>query len=254
MLPSGCVSWLMIYWLTHGWERSRSFSDENVPVKTFRLEVGETHGVEKRDIVGAIANEAGIDSKYMGKIYIHEDYSTIDLPQNMTADVLSHLRKIKVRGQNLNIREASGEDFKKSERPDKRKSYASDKREHKDSRKPKDENRFRDDKRPRGDQRPADENRPKDENRNSYAKNFSKSRVDDFNNADKAPAKPKPKKPKKSASEKAGIKKGLEKKARKKKPNSSNAKSRSDFWFGKVSAGSIQESSGSKRITRILKQ
>ncbi len=52
---------------------------------TFRIEVGHAHGVKPGNIVGAIANEAGIDSKYIGRIEIYDDYSTLDLPDNLPA-------------------------------------------------------------------------------------------------------------------------------------------------------------------------
>jgi len=81
-------------------------------VKTYRIEVGVSHGAEKRDIVGAIANEAGIDSKFMGKIVLNDEYSTIELPDSLSADDLAHLKKVKVRGQNLQIKEAGSSDSK----------------------------------------------------------------------------------------------------------------------------------------------
>ena len=49
----------------------------------YRLEVGHQHGATPQNIVGAIANEAGIESRYIGRIEIHDDYSTVDLPDGM---------------------------------------------------------------------------------------------------------------------------------------------------------------------------
>ena len=69
----------------------------------FRLEVGHRHGVQPGNIVGAIANEAGIDSRDIGRIQIHDDYSTVDLPTGMPKDMLSHLQKVWVGGQQLQI-------------------------------------------------------------------------------------------------------------------------------------------------------
>lgn len=73
------------------------------PMDTYRIAVGETHGVQKGDIVGAIANEAGISSQVMGKIKLREDYSLIDLPAGMPKDMLKKLRTVWVRGQQLQI-------------------------------------------------------------------------------------------------------------------------------------------------------
>jgi ATP-dependent RNA helicase DeaD len=70
---------------------------------TFRIEVGHVHGVKPGNIVGAIANEAGIDSKFIGRIEIYDDYSTLDLPSDLPPDLVEHLKKVWVAGQQLNI-------------------------------------------------------------------------------------------------------------------------------------------------------
>lgn len=72
-------------------------------MQTYRLEVGHDHGVKPGNIVGAIANEAGIDSKHMGRIQINDDYSTIDLPEGMPKDIFIDLKSVRVAGQKLNI-------------------------------------------------------------------------------------------------------------------------------------------------------
>jgi len=70
---------------------------------TFRIEVGHQHGVKPGNIVGAIANEADMPAKYMGRIEIYDDYSTIDLPDDMTPELIDHLRTVWVAGQQLNM-------------------------------------------------------------------------------------------------------------------------------------------------------
>ena len=72
-------------------------------LQTYRIEVGHDHGVKPGNIVGAIANEAGIDSKHMGRIQISDDYSTIDLPEGMPKDIFADLKSVRVAGQKLNI-------------------------------------------------------------------------------------------------------------------------------------------------------
>ncbi|WDS36000.1 DEAD/DEAH box helicase [Pseudoxanthomonas sp.] len=69
----------------------------------YRIEVGHTHGVKPANIVGAIANEAGLESRYIGRIDIQDDYSVLDLPEGMPSDVLTHLKKVWVSGQQLRI-------------------------------------------------------------------------------------------------------------------------------------------------------
>ena len=83
-------------------------------MQTYRVEVGRTHGVEVKNIVGAIANEAGIDSKDIGRISLQDNYSTIDLPEGMPKDLFQQLRKVWVCNKQLelslvNSNEASGE-------------------------------------------------------------------------------------------------------------------------------------------------
>ncbi|TAJ93245.1 MAG: DEAD/DEAH box helicase [Gammaproteobacteria bacterium] len=77
------------------------------PVKAglerYRLEVGKQHGVRPENIVGAIANEAGLDSRFIDRITIHETFSTVDLPEGMPRDVYRDLKKVWVAGRQLNI-------------------------------------------------------------------------------------------------------------------------------------------------------
>ncbi|HQX65877.1 MAG TPA: DEAD/DEAH box helicase, partial [Dokdonella sp.] len=72
-------------------------------METFRVEVGHMHGVKPGNIVGAIANEAELDSKHIGRITIHEDHSLVDLPVGMPSEILQLLKKSWVAGQRLRI-------------------------------------------------------------------------------------------------------------------------------------------------------
>lgn len=81
--------------------RDRATPEEGM--ETFRVEVGHKHGVKPGNIVGAIANEAGLDSKHIGQIKIHDDYSTVDLPEGMPKDVFQQLQKVWVSGQAMKI-------------------------------------------------------------------------------------------------------------------------------------------------------
>ena len=77
-------------------------------METFRIEVGYQHGVKPGNIVGAIANEGGIDSKNIGRIEIYDDYSVLDMPNDLAGEVLDHLAGIKVAGQQLRISRDNG--------------------------------------------------------------------------------------------------------------------------------------------------
>ena len=59
----------------------------------YRIEVGRADGVEVRHIVGAIANEGDINSRYIGHIKLYDDYSTVELPQRYAKRIAPTIRK-----------------------------------------------------------------------------------------------------------------------------------------------------------------
>jgi len=79
----------------------------DVPMQRFVIEVGYRDGVKPGNIVGAIANEADIESKYIGHIEIYDDFATVDLPEGMPVDVMEHLRKSRIASRAMNIQEIS---------------------------------------------------------------------------------------------------------------------------------------------------
>ncbi|MFY8272831.1 DEAD/DEAH box helicase [Pseudoalteromonas sp. SSDWG2] len=72
----------------------RERRESNVPMDTYRIEVGREHGVQVKNIVGAIANEADISSKFIGDIRLFDAHSTVELPQGMPADKVAHFQKV----------------------------------------------------------------------------------------------------------------------------------------------------------------
>jgi ATP-dependent RNA helicase DeaD len=76
----------------------------------YRIEVGRDDGVRPGNIVGAIANEAGINGSDIGPIDIHGNFSTIDLPANLPAEAIATLKKTWVSGKQLQIRTFSERD------------------------------------------------------------------------------------------------------------------------------------------------
>jgi ATP-dependent RNA helicase DeaD len=77
-------------------------------METFRLEVGLSHGAKPGNIVGAIANEAGIEGRLIGRIRLYDEYSTVDLPEGMPADIFNGLKKTRVAGRPLDISRVGG--------------------------------------------------------------------------------------------------------------------------------------------------
>jgi len=80
--------------------------DGEVGMETFRIEVGHAHGVQPGNIVGAIANEADLESRYIGRIDIRDEYTLVDLPEGMPRELMEHLKKVRVAGQPLRIQRA----------------------------------------------------------------------------------------------------------------------------------------------------
>jgi len=83
--------------------QKRRGRDDALAPQTYRVEVGEVHGVKPSNIVGAIANEAGLDGKYIGRVVINSDHSFVDLPGDMPKEIFRSLQKVRVAGQQLQI-------------------------------------------------------------------------------------------------------------------------------------------------------
>jgi ATP-dependent RNA helicase DeaD len=96
--------------------------DGSVPTSTYRIAVGHAHGVLPGNIVGAIANEAGVEGKRIGHIDIRDDHSYVDLP-TLPDEVVGQLQKTRIRGEEIRITRVESKPDKpkfsgKSRRPD----------------------------------------------------------------------------------------------------------------------------------------
>jgi ATP-dependent RNA helicase DeaD len=83
--------------------RDRVSPEPDVDKQRYRIEVGDEHGVKPGNIVGAIANEAGLAGEHIGHISIKGDFSLVDLPKGMPRDILMDLKKVRVCGRPLKI-------------------------------------------------------------------------------------------------------------------------------------------------------
>ena len=79
----------------HGKDRKRA---------KYRINVGHRHHVSPGQIVGAIANEGGLDGSAFGKIDIHAGHSIVELPAHLPGKVLSALAKTRIADQPINLR------------------------------------------------------------------------------------------------------------------------------------------------------
>ncbi|MEX0565992.1 DEAD/DEAH family ATP-dependent RNA helicase [Raoultella terrigena] len=72
-------------------------------MELYRIEVGRDDGVEVRHIVGAIANEGDISSRYIGNIKLFGTHSTIELPKGMPGEVLQHFTRTRILNKPMNM-------------------------------------------------------------------------------------------------------------------------------------------------------
>ena len=84
-------------------QRATAADKPDVGMERFRIEVGSAHEVKPANIVGAIANEAELESEYIGRVEIFDTYSTVDLPEGMPKEIFKHLKAVWVSGQRLKI-------------------------------------------------------------------------------------------------------------------------------------------------------
>jgi ATP-dependent RNA helicase DeaD len=81
----------------------------NATERTYRLDVGRAQGVQVGNIVGAIANEAGLDGSQINGIDIRREHTLVRLPADLAPAVISRLQAVKVKGRALAIRPAEAE-------------------------------------------------------------------------------------------------------------------------------------------------
>jgi len=84
-------------------QRTPRQSTPDRDMERFRIEVGNDHDVKINNIVGAIANEAGVDSQYIKNVTIYDKHATLDLPIGMPRDIFRALKKVWVAERQLNI-------------------------------------------------------------------------------------------------------------------------------------------------------
>ncbi|MDH5619282.1 MAG: DEAD/DEAH box helicase [Gammaproteobacteria bacterium] len=90
--------------------RDKALPEPDSDKERYRIEVGHEHGVKPGNIVGAIANEAGLDGDHIGHIEIDQNFSLVDLPVGMPRDIFMDLKKVRVCGRPMKITKAGGPD------------------------------------------------------------------------------------------------------------------------------------------------
>jgi len=91
-------------------------ADKHANMLLYRLNVGRQDGVQPKDIVGAIANEAGIEKHNIGRIALYVTHSTVELPAGMPETVFKHLQKIWLCNRKLELRLAETKNVRQRKR------------------------------------------------------------------------------------------------------------------------------------------
>ena len=87
-------------------DRKRGRSAEAGMVRLF-INVGKNQRVQAKDVVGAIAGEAGIPGKLVGTIDIYDKYTFVEVPKENAKKVLDKMKNIKIKGNKINIEKAN---------------------------------------------------------------------------------------------------------------------------------------------------
>ncbi len=125
--------------VSHGGPKDYSKSRAGKPssgMTRYRLAVGKRDGVRPGNIVGAVANEAGIEGNSIGPIQIYQSYTTIDLPQHLSTDVQEILREAWVSGRQLKMRPAGDDESRPEKHGPRKKRYGDNSRRAEKSHKP----------------------------------------------------------------------------------------------------------------------
>lgn len=87
---------------------NNDYAENSFAMTKYRIDVGRNHGVQVKDIVGAFANETGLQSRYIGRIGLYEESSTIELPSGMPKATENLMQRIRIKGFAINLRRDGG--------------------------------------------------------------------------------------------------------------------------------------------------
>ncbi|MGR5116756.1 DEAD/DEAH box helicase [Photobacterium damselae] len=76
---------------------------------TYQLQVGREQGIQVKDVVGAIANELGLNKDFIGAIKLAPEHTYVQLPKKMTAEVAAQLKKLRIRQNEVKAVVVDGE-------------------------------------------------------------------------------------------------------------------------------------------------
>lgn len=77
---------------------------QSTSMATLHVNAGRTAGVRTGDLVGAIANEAGISSNVIGPIKVSDQFSLVKVPEEHVHGIIKSLGRTRIKGQKVTIR------------------------------------------------------------------------------------------------------------------------------------------------------
>jgi ATP-dependent RNA helicase DeaD len=89
-------------------ERRPARRQDGAPLATYRIAVGKRHKVEPRQIVGALANEGGLNRRDFGNISIRPDFSLVELPAELPPGTEQLLANTRISGKLIELRRDEG--------------------------------------------------------------------------------------------------------------------------------------------------
>ena len=81
----------------------RPVGEPEADMERFRVELGWRDRIKPGNLVGAIANETGLNGRSIGRIQIFDTHSVLDLPKGMPEEVFQSLRQLRVLNKPLQI-------------------------------------------------------------------------------------------------------------------------------------------------------
>lgn len=88
------------------WEFGDTGAGEDGMVRLF-INIGKKQRVRPGDILGAIAEESGMDGKLIGTIDMYDKYTFVEVPREYAREVLNAMKNVKIKGKTVAVEPAN---------------------------------------------------------------------------------------------------------------------------------------------------
>ena len=79
-------------------------SGQSTNMATLHFSAGKNASIRPGDFVGAIANEAGLNSNVIGPIKISDDFSLVKVPEELAQEIMKVLGRTRIKGKKVKVR------------------------------------------------------------------------------------------------------------------------------------------------------